>query len=148
MLDIKWVRENPELLDKMLISRNAEAVSSRLLSMDESRRKIQTELQSLQSQRNDISKKVGEAKAKGEDASELLEQMKTIGPKVKELEEQERSTMVEFESFIAHYRTCCTNPLHREKTTAITSKFIAGVHLANFLSNQNRITKLVRISAL
>ena len=38
MLDIKWIRENPEALDKALKDRNAEPAAERLIALDEARR--------------------------------------------------------------------------------------------------------------
>lgn len=88
MLDIKWIRENPEAFDAALAKRGVEPQASTLLELDEKRRTLMTELQSAQSKRNEISKQVGIAKSKKEDASHLFEEMKTIGPAVKKLEEQ------------------------------------------------------------
>lgn len=101
MLDIKWIRENTNLLDENMRKRGADAVSSHITSLDEKRRKVMGELQELQSKRNKISKEVGQAKAKGEDASHLFEDMKSIGPKVKRLEEEERALQAELKDFVA-----------------------------------------------
>lgn len=101
MLDIKWIRSNPDALDAMLIKRGSEAVSSSLMEMDEKRRSLMTEQQALQSRRNSLSKEVGALKSKGEDATHLFEEMKTVGPKLKELEEQVRDMDEQFENFVA-----------------------------------------------
>ena len=45
MLDIKWIRENAEMLDAALAKRGAEPLSASLIALDERRRTI---LQSLQ----------------------------------------------------------------------------------------------------
>ena len=91
MLDIRWIRENPQALDAALEKRNAQPVSSEVLALDETRRTIATELQDLQARRNEISKLVGQAKAKGEDAADLFEEMKNVGPQAKALEEKQRN---------------------------------------------------------
>lgn len=96
MLDIKLVRDNPELLDKALIARGAEPQAQELLALDEKRRQVMTELQELQQRRNEVSSLVGSLKAKGEDASHLFEEMKTIGPKMKELQDVERQAQEDF----------------------------------------------------
>ena len=101
MLDIKWIRENTDLLDQNMKMRGAEAVSSHILSMDEERREIMAKLQDLQSKRNKVSKEVGIAKSKGEDASHLFEEMKNIGPEVKRLEEEERTLQAKLKDYIA-----------------------------------------------
>ncbi len=101
MLDIKWIRENTDLLDQNMKMRGAEAVSSHILSMDEERREIMAKLQDLQSKRNKISKEVGIVKSKGEDASHLFEEMKNIGPEVKKLEEEERTLQAKLKDYVA-----------------------------------------------
>lgn len=101
MLDIKWIRENTDLLDQNMKMRGAEAVSSHILSMDEERREIMAKLQDLQSKRNKVSKEVGIAKSKGEDASHLFEEMKNIGPEVKRLEEEERTLQAKLKDYVA-----------------------------------------------
>ena len=52
MLDIKKVRENPELIDEILVKRNHPAVSKDLLSTDEKNRNLISELQKIQEERS------------------------------------------------------------------------------------------------
>jgi seryl-tRNA synthetase len=101
MLDIKWIRENTDLVDLNMTKRGANTVSDTLLSMDEKRRKVMARLQDLQSKRNKISKEIGQAKAQGEDASHLFEEMKNIGPEVKRLEEEERDLQKALREFLS-----------------------------------------------
>ncbi|WP_334174816.1 serine--tRNA ligase [Pseudoxanthobacter sp.] len=68
MLDIRWIRENPEALDRALLSRGEAAQSAALIALDDRRRKITSDLQLLQEQRNAASKEVGKAKAAGDEA--------------------------------------------------------------------------------
>ncbi|WOC17229.1 serine--tRNA ligase [Pseudochrobactrum sp. MP213Fo] len=61
MLDIKWIRENPEALDAALNKRGASAVSSSILALDEARRQHITKVQEAQERRNAGSKEIGKA---------------------------------------------------------------------------------------
>ncbi|TDH39189.1 serine--tRNA ligase [Pseudohoeflea suaedae] len=73
MLDIKWIRENSEALDKALQSRGAEALSAELIAADEKRRSLVQSLQDMQSRRNAASKEIGQALGKGDkDRAEAL----------------------------------------------------------------------------
>jgi seryl-tRNA synthetase len=90
MLDIRWIRENPEEFDRVNGRRGHDVSSSDILALDGKRRDVMTELQALQSTRNDLSKQVGMLKSKGEDAAELMAQVQEIGPQMKALEEKER----------------------------------------------------------
>ena len=69
MLDIKWIRDNPEALDEALSKRGAGPQSAELLRLDAERRKHVAALQALQSRRNDASKAIGKAKGSGDNAA-------------------------------------------------------------------------------
>ncbi|WP_032112642.1 serine--tRNA ligase [Candidatus Paracaedibacter symbiosus] len=86
MLDLKIIRNAPELLDKALIRRGKSPITAALLEIDQKNRQFLTELQSLQSQRNQIAKSFGEAKKKGDDTSNLAKQAEEIKAKIGELE--------------------------------------------------------------
>ncbi|WP_159951339.1 serine--tRNA ligase [Rhizobium sp. 18065] len=63
MLDIKWIRDNPEALDAALAKRGAEPLSAGLIALDEKRRSVVQALQDMQSRRNAASKEIGAAMA-------------------------------------------------------------------------------------
>jgi seryl-tRNA synthetase len=69
MLDIKWIRENPEALDRALTNRRQPPASSRLIALDEARRAAILELEEAQARRNAASKEIGAAKAKKDEAA-------------------------------------------------------------------------------
>ncbi len=69
MLDIKWIRENPEALDAALKKRGAEPLSAKLIELDDKRRAHLTKLQESQERRNSASKEIGKAKASGDEAA-------------------------------------------------------------------------------
>ncbi|EKF16975.1 serine--tRNA ligase [Nitratireductor pacificus] len=68
MLDIKWIRENPQALDEALRKRGANPESQKLLELDEARRQHLTKLQEAQERRNAASKEIGKAMASGDKA--------------------------------------------------------------------------------
>ncbi|HVY18913.1 MAG TPA: serine--tRNA ligase [Bauldia sp.] len=69
MLDIKWIRENPEALDRALTNRRQQPAASRLISLDEARRTAIQKLEEAQARRNSASKEIGAAKAKKDEAA-------------------------------------------------------------------------------
>jgi seryl-tRNA synthetase len=93
MLDIKWVRDNPEALDAALAKRNAPAQAASLISLDEKRRGLVQSLQDMQSRRNSVSKDIGAAMAQKN--SELADRLKAEVAELKTampaLEEQTRT---------------------------------------------------------
>ncbi|CAN7269231.1 serine--tRNA ligase [Rhizobium sp. LjRoot258] len=74
MLDIKWIRENPEALDAALAKRGAEPLSESLIAIDEKRRSAIQKVQEMLSRRNAASKEIGAAMAQKN--SELAEKLK------------------------------------------------------------------------
>ncbi len=66
MLDIKFVRENPDAVDKACESRqNAHWDREKFFELDEERRSVIAEVESLQAARNAESKKIGELMREG-----------------------------------------------------------------------------------
>jgi seryl-tRNA synthetase len=59
MLDIKWIRDNPDALDRALESRGAEPAAARLIALDEARRGTIVKLEEAQARRNAASKEIG-----------------------------------------------------------------------------------------
>ena len=90
MLDIRFIREQPELLDKALEKRGADKLSENLLNLDSKYRSVTTELQVLLSSRNQVAKDIGAAKAKGGDVTDLLAKSTHIKEQIPLLEENEK----------------------------------------------------------
>ena len=73
MLDIRWIRDNPQALDEALKKRGAAPESAALIELDEMRRAHITRLQEAQQRRNAASKEIGAAMAaKDADKAEAL----------------------------------------------------------------------------
>jgi len=97
MLDIKWIRDNPEALKHALMRRGqsadfAEATVSEAVRLDDARRVNIKSLQEAQERRNAASKEIGKAKA-GKDearAAELMEEVARIKSFIQDGEAKER----------------------------------------------------------
>ncbi|VWX47095.1 serine--tRNA ligase [Novosphingobium sp. 9U] len=73
MHDIRLIRDDPAAFDDALARRGVEAVSARILALDEHRRGVATRLQEAQNRRNEASKAIGAAMGKGDkDTAEAL----------------------------------------------------------------------------
>ncbi len=91
MLDLKWIRENPEALDAALARRGAAPLSAAVLDLDKRHRGVTTELQTLQSRRNEVSKQIGAVKGKGGDAGPLMAEVAAIKDRMTALEVEEKA---------------------------------------------------------
>ncbi|AMS42268.1 serine--tRNA ligase [Aminobacter aminovorans] len=86
MLDIKWIRENPEALIEALMKRSQSADAARstvedLIAKDEARRAHVSKLQEAQERRNAASKEIGNAMRNGDSA--LAEKLKAEVAEIK-----------------------------------------------------------------
>jgi len=97
MLDIKWIRDNPEALDAALAKRGAEPLSASLIALDQNRRAVAQSMQDMQSRRNSASKEIGAAMAAKN--TELAEKLKAEVASLKDTlpaaEEEERQLTAE-----------------------------------------------------
>ena len=104
MLDIKWIRENPEAFDAAMKRRGiSEPGSLALLKFDSSRREVQTALQEKQGLRNDLSKEIGVLKGKGEEAEaeKCMAQVVALKDEMQALEEQGREQSEKLDALLA-----------------------------------------------
>ncbi|TCL67285.1 serine--tRNA ligase [Rhizobium sp. BK251] len=93
MLDIKWIRENPEAFDAALEKRGAEPLAASLVELDEKRRSAIQKAQDMLARRNAASKEIGAAMAqKNAELAEKLKaevaEMKTGLPAAEEAERE------------------------------------------------------------
>lgn len=72
MLDLKWIRENPEAFDRGLGRRGLSGRARDILALDSEWRGYQTKAEHLQAERNQLSKEIGVAKAHGRDSADIL----------------------------------------------------------------------------
>mgnify|MGYP003337956658 FL=1 len=83
MIDIKLIRENPELVKSSQRGRGEdEKIVDQLLDLDSKRRDAIATFEALRAEQNQLSKSVGAAK--GDEKNALLEQAKGLAAKVKE----------------------------------------------------------------
>ena len=101
MLDIKWIRENPEIFDTGLARRARQPLSSRVLELDSSLRALKTRLQEAQAERNTKSKEIGIAKSKGQDVQAIMDAVAALKTEIQDGEERERAVQAELDDLLA-----------------------------------------------
>lgn len=90
MIDIKLVRENPELVKQNCINKNDNSDINALVALDVRRREIIQEVEDLKSKRNSVTLEISAMKKKGVDASDMIASMREVGDTIKELDEKLR----------------------------------------------------------
>ena len=86
MLEMKFIRENTDLVRQSLKNRNSDFDLERLLELDSIRREKLTEVETLKKKRNDVSAIIGKNARGGIDSTELKEEMGKVSSRIKELD--------------------------------------------------------------
>ncbi|MEW6008141.1 MAG: serine--tRNA ligase [Candidatus Omnitrophota bacterium] len=88
MLDIKFIRENLDLVKQSIKNRGLSLDLGRLIKLDESRRKTLAELEGLRSQMNKANDEITALLKAKKDAKAKISSMKSISEKIDSLEEK------------------------------------------------------------
>ncbi|ACV51762.1 serine--tRNA ligase [Lancefieldella parvula] len=104
MLDIKFVRENPDLVDKACESRqNAHWDREKFFELDEERRSVISEVETLQAERNAVSKQIGLLMREGkkEEAEAAKEQVAANKDHIARLDQRRGEVEEELTALVA-----------------------------------------------
>ncbi|MBI1863932.1 serine--tRNA ligase [Candidatus Woesebacteria bacterium] len=92
MLDIQFIRENPDEVKKGISSKNINPnLVDKLLKLDETRKSLILEIENLRSQRNKIAKE-GKASIEGK---KIKDELKTKEPELEKIEKEYKKTLFE-----------------------------------------------------
>lgn len=108
MLDIRFIRENKDIIKESLDARNSDYPLDELLELDRTRRDILVEVEALKKKRNDASALIGKYKREGKDVNELLLEMQHVGETIKEYDEK----LEKVEQRLNHLLFTIPNKLH------------------------------------
>jgi seryl-tRNA synthetase len=100
MLDIKYLRQNIELVRKKMAERGQAIDFDRFIALDSQRRDILMEVETLRNERNNVSKEIGDLKKKKADASALIAKMSDVSAQIKELDDRLRVTEEDLNGFV------------------------------------------------
>jgi len=90
MLDLKFVRDNIELVRQNIINKNESADVTEIPRLDEKRRAVIQEVERLKNLRNVVSKEIAELKKQKLPADEKIEEMKGVSDRIKLLDDELR----------------------------------------------------------
>jgi seryl-tRNA synthetase len=83
MLDIKRIRETPDVIRKGLEAKGADiALLDSVIELDQKRRALVTEVEGLKKERNAVSEQIGRRKKNGEDTSGIQAEMRELGSRI------------------------------------------------------------------
>lgn len=107
MLNIKWIRENPKLLDEEMARRGVAPVSQIILELDNENRFDTANLQNLQQKSNELAKTIGSLMAQGkkEEAQAIINESKKVKAKIASLKKEKNNAESNAELVIEEEKT-------------------------------------------
>lgn len=100
MLDMRFIRENIDLVAEALEKRGAEAPLEKFQKLDDERREVLYESEQLKHKRNVVSDKIGKLKRNGKDASGIIAEMKDVSDRIKNYDERLKEVEEELDQII------------------------------------------------
>lgn len=88
MLDIKFIRSNPDLVKEALRKRHNSLQLDQFLAIDQKRRDLLLETEELKARRNQASMEVSRMKKSGEPSAELMAELSTMSTRIRALDEE------------------------------------------------------------
>ncbi len=102
MLDLKFIRENVEIVRNGIHNKNEKDRLDELLELDAKRRALIQETDELKSKRNKVSEEIARLKKANQNADNLIAEMKTVSDTIKEKDEIIRSLDFEIENILLY----------------------------------------------
>jgi len=100
MLELAFVREHLDLVERSLRARGYKMTLDEFRQVDAARRKLITQAERLKAQRNQASEEIGRLKRAGKDASAQIAAMKKVSTEIKALDEQVATLDVRLEDLL------------------------------------------------
>ncbi|OGU83457.1 MAG: serine--tRNA ligase [Stygiobacter sp. RIFOXYC12_FULL_38_8] len=102
MLDVKFIRENPEVVRQGLLNKNAKDIVDEILQLDEQRRGFISKTEELKAKKNQVSAEIPKLKKAGQDTSAIFEEMKKVGDEITQLDSQLKEIEEKIENILRH----------------------------------------------
>ena len=88
MLDIKFIREHPDLVKEGIRKKGAVDNIEEVLKLDGQRRELLQKVEALKNQRNIVSEEVGKLKRDKKDVSAVIAQMDEVKQQIKSIDDE------------------------------------------------------------
>lgn len=100
MLDLKFIREQTDMVRTALAHRGATIDLDALLKLDRERREAIVESENLKRERNTVSKEIGMRKRAGENTDEPQARMREVGERIAAIDEENREREADIQRFL------------------------------------------------
>ncbi len=100
MLDLKFVRENTDIVRQAMKLKNEAGDLDGLLDLDQNRRNLLKEVEELKQIRNRVSKEIGQAGAESEESQRKKDEMREVSARIKDFDEKLRTVDADMEAIL------------------------------------------------
>ena len=100
MIDLKLLKENPQVIKDMLNKRNLDFPIDELIALDKRRRELIFETQEIKHKKNNLANSISIKKRNNDDANAELEEMSAIGRKIVSLDQEKMTIELKFRRLI------------------------------------------------
>jgi len=133
MLDIKFIRENPDKVKQACKNKQVKVDIDKLLKIDKKKRGIQTEIEKIFAQKNKASKEISKAKDKKE-KQKIISEMQKIDKKGDKLKKNLRKIDKEFEILMYQVPNIPLDdvPVGKDETENVVIRKVGKIPKFNF----------------
>lgn len=100
MIDIKLLRNNPELIETSIKNRGGDINVRTILDLDQQKRELIFELDQIKQKRNENSALIGKGNLPADEKTALIEETRSLGEKIKETNEKAKVLESEIETVL------------------------------------------------
>ena len=100
MLDVKFIRENPEAVKKAIRDKNVKLDLDTFLKLDSERRRFITELEKAKAEKNKLSAQIGKMLKEKKDINNIKGQIATVSQKIDEYEPKVEEIDKKYATFV------------------------------------------------
>ncbi|CUU07363.1 seryl-tRNA synthetase [Candidatus Thermokryptus mobilis] len=100
MLDLKFIRENPEVVKNAIRLKGDRDTVDEILKLDERRRELIKKGDALKARRNDVTEEIANLKKQGKDATDLIEEMRKVSDEIKSIDAELKKVETELENLL------------------------------------------------
>jgi seryl-tRNA synthetase len=100
LIDLKLLKENPQVIKDMLKKRNLDFPFDELIALDKRRRELIIETQEIKHKKNNLANLISVKKKNNDNTNAELEEMITIGRKIVSLDEEKTTIELKFRRLI------------------------------------------------
>lgn len=132
MVDIKFIRENPEVIKKTVEAKNASVDIDRILILDEKRRALIQKVEQYKAQKNEASKKI--ATLDGEDKQAAIIEMKEVSAQESALDAQLEKVLAEFNDLMLRVPAVLSpdTPIGKDESENVERKRVGDIPTFDF----------------